>query len=35
VNGCDCGADPEDLVHYPGCATGQGEPDEPADHYGQ
>lgn len=36
--GCDCGASPREVaagIHYPGCATADGPPDDPSDHYGQ
>jgi hypothetical protein len=35
---CDCGARPEEIaagIHYPGCTSAEGEPDDPSDHYGQ
>jgi len=35
---CDCGADSEDQaagIHGPGCASRDGAPDDPSDHYGQ
>ena len=35
--GCDCGATPEEQTagrHYDGCATHEGQPDDPSEHYG-
>ena len=35
---CDCGARPEEVaagIHYDGCASLDGVPDDPSDHYGQ
>jgi hypothetical protein len=30
---CDCGATPDDPIHYPGCAELDGDRDDPSDHY--
>ena len=38
MNGCDCGATPEEQAagrHYNGCATHEGPADDPSDAYGQ
>ena len=35
---CDCGARPEEVaagIHYSGCNSIEGQPDDPSDHYGQ
>lgn len=37
MNGCDCGATPEEQAagrHYDGCTTHEGPVDDPSDHYG-
>jgi hypothetical protein len=38
MNGCDCGATPEDVaagIHHPGCTSLTGPADDPSDHDGQ
>lgn len=35
---CDCGATRDDensavAIHFPGCTSHDGEPDDPSDHY--